>query len=228
MAKVMVVDDDPVVRAILKRTLELERYEVVLAEDGNEGLRALWSARPDLVILDVNMPGLDGWQVLQRVRELSSVPVIMLTIHADELNRVRGLRAGADDYVAKPFGRQELLARIGALLRRAAREAREEVAELHADDLLTIDHRQRVVRATASGEELALTPLEYRMLTEFARHPGQVLSREQVVELVWGDPYVDPAQVKLLVGRLRRKLATVSQDEVIGTVRGFGYRYAAA
>jgi DNA-binding response OmpR family regulator len=176
------------------------------------------------VVLDVSMPELDGWQTLERIRDLSDVPVLMLTARGAELERVRGLQAGADDYVVKPFGRQELVARVQALLRRGGRDAAEQ-QESYADDRLTIDFGQRAV--TFDGTAVSLTPLEFKLLAAFVRHPRQVLSRDQLLELVWGDAYgVSGDQVKLYVGYLRRKLAPDEPAAVpIETVRGFGYRY---
>jgi DNA-binding response OmpR family regulator len=140
------------------------------------------------------------------------------------MDKVRGLRGGADDYVTKPFGRAELLARVDALLRRAA--DRGEAPQGYADGLLRVDFSQRTVEA--GGRELALTPLEFRLLAAFVRHPGQVLSHDQLLELVWGDAYTTSRdQVKLYVGYLRRKLREVTDAEPIETVRGFGYRYRA-
>jgi DNA-binding response OmpR family regulator len=169
------------------------------------------------------MPELDGWQTLERIRDLSDVPVAMLTARAAELEKVRGLKAGADDYVTKPFGRQELLARIEAMLRRSG--GRSEKQETYADALLAVDFAQRSV--AVNGTEVALTPLEFRLLAAFVRHPGQLLSHDQVLELVWGDSFgASRDQVKLYVGYLRRKLEGAGADgNVIETVRGFGYRY---
>jgi DNA-binding response OmpR family regulator len=169
------------------------------------------------------MPGMDGYQTLERIRDLSDVPVLMLTARTQELEKVRGLSAGADDYVAKPFGRQELLARVQALLRRTG--GKTEVADAYADDVIEIDYGQRRVRVR--GREVSLTPLEFKLLSAFVRHPNQVLSREQLLDLVWGDPYgVSGDQVKLYVGYLRKKLSPEAPESVpIETVRGFGYRY---
>jgi DNA-binding response OmpR family regulator len=149
----------------------------------------------------------------------------MLTARGAELERVRGLQAGADDYVVKPFGRQELVARVDALLRRASRGGRAEQPESYADRFLSIDFGQRA--ASVGERELRLTPLEFRLLVTFVRHPRQVLSREQLLELVWGDSFgVGGDQVKLYVGYLRRKLSPGRpQEGPIETVRGFGYRY---
>ena len=223
-ARVLVIDDDADIRGLVTELLERAGLSVEQAEDGRSGLRALHKTPPDLVVLDVSMPDLDGWQTLERIRDLSEVPVLMLTARGEELERVRGLQAGADDYVVKPFGRQELLARVQALLRRAGREAGRQ-QEHYLDDRLTIDFAQRAV--IFDGEAVSLTPLEFRLLAAFVRHPRQVLSREQLLELVWGDTYgVSGDQVKLYVGYLRRKLAPEDPAGApIETVRGFGYRY---
>jgi DNA-binding response OmpR family regulator len=223
-ARVLVIDDDADVRGLVAELLGRAGLSVEQAEDGRSGLRALHKTPPDLVVLDVSMPDLDGWQTLERIRDLSEVPILMLTARGDELDRVRGLQAGADDYVIKPFGRQELLARVQALLRRAGREAAQQQAH-YVDDRLTIDFAQRAV--SFEGEAVSLTPLEFRLLAAFVRHPRQVLSREQLLELVWGDSYgVSGDQVKLYVGYLRRKLAPEDPAGApIETVRGFGYRY---
>lgn len=221
--RVLVIDDDPDIRGLVAELLLRAGFTVEQAEDGRAGLRALHRSPPDLVVLDVSMPDLDGWQTLERIRDLSQVPVVMLTARGDELERVRGLQAGADDYVVKPFGRQELVARVQSLLRRAG--ARDGEQETYADDRLTIDFAQRAV--TFDGAEIALTPLEFKLLAAFVRHPRQVLSRDQLLELVWGDAYgVSGDQVKLYVGYLRRKLSPEDATRVpIETVRGFGYRY---
>jgi DNA-binding response OmpR family regulator len=196
------------------------------ARDGREALRILYDARPDIILLDVTMPDMDGWQTLERVRDLTDVPVVMLTAANAELEKVRGLQGGADDYVTKPFGRQELLARINALLRRAVAQRPPE-RETYADALLAVDvaNAEVAVRDTP----VQLTPLEFRLLLAFVRHPDQVLSRDQLLDLVWGDSTaVAPDQVKLYVGYLRRKLEgalTGGETVPIETVRGFGYRY---
>jgi DNA-binding response OmpR family regulator len=226
-ARILVVDDDEDIRTLLRELLERAGYDVDDVESGRTALRHLYSSPPALVILDVTMPDLDGYQTLERIRDLSDVPVLMLTARGDELERVRGLQSGADDYVVKPFGKQELVARVQALLRRASRAAAETTAETYADAYLTIDWGQ--ARVTAGGREVQLTPLEFRLLSTFVRHPRQVLSRDQLLELVWGDTFgVSGDQVKLYVGYLRRKLEPDAPESVpIETVRGFGYRYRA-
>ena len=222
--RVLVIDDDDDIRGLVAELLQRAGLDVEQAPNGRAGLRSFHRAPADLVVLDVSMPELDGWETLERIRDLSDVPVIMLTARGEELERVRGLHGGADDYMVKPFGRQELVARVQALLRRA-RTSGEDRAESYVDDRVTIDFAQRAV--SCDGRDVSLTPLEFKLLSALVRHPRQVLSREQLLELVWGDAYgVSGDQVKLYVGYLRRKLDPEQPDGVpIETVRGFGYRY---
>jgi DNA-binding response OmpR family regulator len=226
MTCVLVVDDEGDIRGLLQELLHRAGHDVVEAPDGNEALKRFYANQPDLVILDVQMPGLDGWGVLDRIRELSDVPVIMLTARAEELDKVRGLRAGSDDYVTKPFGRQELLARVEAHLRRG--RDRQQAPQHYSDAFVEVDFTQRAVRA--GGQEVSLTPLEFRLLTAFVRHPNQLLSHDQLVEMAWGGAgSAERDQVKLYVGYLRRKLGEPDGDESpIANVRGFGYRYRAS
>jgi DNA-binding response OmpR family regulator len=221
--RILVVDDDSDIRGLLRELLGRAGYDVVEAETGKAGLRQLYAASPDLVLLDVSMPELDGWQTLERIRDLSEVPVIMLTARGGELEKVRGLKAGADDYVTKPFGRQELLARVEALMRRSGPRAEEPTT--YADGLVSIDFTQREV--TVAGTKTDLTPLEFKLLAAFVRHPNQVLSHDQLLELVWGDSLEGSrARAKLYVGYLRQKLADAgAESSPIETIRGFGYRY---
>jgi DNA-binding response OmpR family regulator len=224
-SRILVVDDDDDIRGLLRTLLERAGHEVTDAPDGRAGLRALYDSSPDLVVLDVTMPGLDGWTTLERIREVTDVPVLMLTARDAELERVRGLTGGADDYVVKPFGRQELVARVDVLLRRSRSGAKQDT---YADERLSINFSQRSVRY---GErELSLTRLEYKLLTAFVRHPNQVLSHDQLRELVWGDTVATSRdEVKLYVGYLRRKLDPDAPGGTpIETVRGFGYRYRPA
>jgi DNA-binding response OmpR family regulator len=226
--RVLVVDDDDDIRNLVRTLLERTGAVVRDATNGRDGLREFHAWRPDLVILDVNMPELDGWTVLERIRDMSEVPVLMLTARGEELERVRGLHAGADDYVVKPFGKQELVARVQALVRRASRGGTEQEADAYADAYLSINWAQ--ARVSVGDRDVQLTPLEFRLLSTFVRHPRQVLSRDQLLELVWGDAFgVGGDQVKLYVGYLRRKLAPDAPESVpIETVRGFGYRYKAS
>ena len=222
--RILVVDDDEDIRLLLRELLGRAGYQVVEAPDGKAALRLLYESPPALVLLDVSMPELDGYKTLERIRDLSDVPVIMVTARTQELERVRGLASGADDYVSKPFGRQELLARVQALLRRTG--GKSEVTESYRDEFVEIDYPQR--RVIIRGErDVQLTPLEFKLLSAFVQHPNQVLSRDQLLELVWGDPFgVSSDQVKLYVGYLRKKLDPDAPESVpVETVRGFGYRY---
>jgi DNA-binding response OmpR family regulator len=225
MASVLVVDDDADIRGLLRELLQRAGHVVHEAGDGREGLRIFHVERPDLIVLDASMPDLDGWQTLERIRDVSAVPVVMLTARAQEVDKVRGLRAGADDYVTKPFGRQELVARIEGLLRRG-RPATDS-SQTYVDTFLKVDFTQRTVEA--AGQNVQVTPLEFRLLGAFVRNRDQVLSHDQLVELAWGHGRAGGRdQLKLYVGYLRRKLGEPSSGgSPIETVRGFGYRYNA-
>jgi DNA-binding response OmpR family regulator len=221
-ASVLVIDDDADIRGLLRELLQRAGYEVSESPNGREGLRTLYATTPDLVLLDVSMPELDGWQTLERIRAVSDVPVLMLTARAGELDKVRGLKSGADDYVTKPFGRQELLARVEALLRRTSGPP--EVRATYEDAAVRVDYRASEV--TVAGRVVQLTRLEFKLLSAFVRHPGETLSRDRLLELVWGDrETLGSDQVKLYVGYLRRKLGWDAEASPIETVRGFGYRY---
>jgi DNA-binding response OmpR family regulator len=224
-AEVLVVEDEHDVRRLIRVLLERAGHVVTEACNGLEALGCLRTLQPDLIVLDVTMPELDGWQTLERIRDMTDVPVLMLTARAAELDKVRGLKAGADDYVTKPFGRQELLARIEVLLRRRAGATPAPPRETYADAVVTIDYASREV--TAAGRCVALTPLEFRLLSAFVRHPNETLSRDQLLALVWGETGGFAGdQVKLYVGYLRRKLGwDAAGISPLETVRGFGYRY---
>jgi DNA-binding response OmpR family regulator len=224
--RVLVVDDEAHIRELLQGLLERAGYDVAQAGSGEESLRVLYAWRPDIVLLDVSMPGLDGWQTLDRIRDLTDLPVLMLTARVAELEKVRGLKGGADDYMTKPFGRQELLARVEALLRRSVR-SEGALGERYADGAIVVDVPRYSV--AVADRELTLTPREFRLMVTFVRHPNQVLSHDQLLELAWGDPFtVSRDQVKLYVSYLRRKLLAAGAADPIETVRGFGYRYVPA
>jgi DNA-binding response OmpR family regulator len=220
--RVLVVDDDDDIRLLLEQLLSAAGYQVQTAQDGRAALRAFHASPIDVVVLDLSMPELDGFETLDRLRDLSDVPVILLTARSGEIDKVRGFRAGADDYVVKPFGRQELLARIEALLRRAPEATH---LEHYDDGAISIDYANRLVMSR--GLPIRLTPLEFRLVDAFARHPGQVLSAEQLIEHCWGhEAGVSRDQVKLYVSYVRKKLGqNASGWQPIETVRGFGYRY---
>ncbi|MBD0330140.1 MAG: response regulator transcription factor [Thermoleophilia bacterium] len=217
---VLVVEDDADLRELLREVLERAGMDVREAGDGREALEAVYRDPPDLVVLDLVMPEVDGWETLARLRDATAAPVLVLSARAGEVDKVRALRAGADDYVTKPFGRHELVARIEALLRRANGGARR---KRYADPLLAFDFVTRSV--TAEGREVRLTPLEYRMLTALVEHAGATLTHAELLELARGTAAGgSPAQVRLYVNYLRRKLGGRTAD-AIETVRGFGYRY---
>jgi DNA-binding response OmpR family regulator len=217
---VLVVEDDSDIRTLLCDLLAARQYSPFEASEGRGALRVFHERRPDLVLLDLGLPGLDGWETLRRIRDISEVPILVLTARSAEGDKVRALRAGADDYVVKPFSYEELLARLAALLRRAGRDD-EPISERYDDGYLAIDYATREV--TVNCQPVRLTPLEFRLLTTLIRHPRQVLSREQLLRLVWDDPYgVSRDAVRLYIGYVRRKLGSGAPIE---TVRGFGYRY---
>lgn len=220
---ILVIEDDPDIRGLVVALVERAGMRASEAADGRAGVRAFFEERPDLVVLDIGLPELDGWQVLARIRDLSEVPVLMLTAEGEQMQKVRGLEDGADDYVTKPFGREELVARINALLRRSGRDGGGE--EVFEDGTVTLDGAGR--RVEVDGRELALTPTEFRLLAFLMRNRNQVVSQLQLLEEVWGNADADPHQVRLYVSYLRRKLNEAGVDP-IETVRGFGYRYRLA
>jgi DNA-binding response OmpR family regulator len=222
-ATILVIEDDPDIRGLVAALVERAGMRAREAADGRAGARAFFDERPDLVVLDIGLPELDGWQVLERIRDLSDVPVLLLTAEGEQVQKVRGLEQGADDYVTKPFGREELVARIQALLRRRGRSGGEE--ETLDDGTVTLDGAGR--RVEVGGRELALTPTEFRLLAFLMRNRNQVVSQLQLLEEVWGNADADPKQVRLYVSYLRRKLNEAGVDP-IETVRGFGYRYRIA
>lgn len=226
---VLVIEDDKDIALGIRTVLVRAGYEVTDAADGKQGLRAFHAFRPDLVVLDIGLPELDGWAVLERLRDLSDVPVLILTAHSMEGDKVRGLNGGADDYLTKPFGNSELAARVEALLRRWRARADGDPGEVYDDGFIEIRFGSHQV--LAHGEPVTLTPTEYRLLSAFVRHAGQILTPDQLLDLAWNDPWgTGPERVKFTVMRLRRKLTPpgpVPSSSVshIEAVRGFGYRY---
>ena len=223
-ATILVIEDDPDIRGLVVALVKRAGLRAREAADGRAGVRAFFEQRPDLVVLDVGLPELDGWQVLERIRALSETPVLMLTAEGEQVQKVRGLEGGADDYVTKPFGREELVARINALLRRGSRGGEEEEETLD-DGTVSLDGAGR--RVEVDGREVVLTPTEFRLLAFLMRNRNQVVSQLQLLEEVWGNTDADPKQVRLYVSYLRRKLNEAGVDP-IETVRGFGYRYRIA
>lgn len=205
--------------------LELEGYDVISASNGFEALNELRDELPDLVILDVMMPDMDGFETLRLLREVSAVPVIMLTVKADEEDKVRGLELGADDYVTKPFSPKELSSRVKAVLRRAEMPAPVEKSALAIDDYLQIDFDRRLV--IAGGQEVKLRPTEYRLLYHLVNNAGRILTHEQLLSKAWGYEYRDETHyLRLYITYLRQKIEPdPAHPRYILTERGVGYRF---
>ncbi|GAB3566077.1 response regulator transcription factor [Amycolatopsis endophytica] len=222
--RILVVDDDETVRDVVRRYLEAGGFSVELAGDGVDGLRRFGEREPDLVVLDVMMPGLGGLEVCRRMRETSQVPVVLLTALGEEEDRIAGLRLGADDYVTKPFSPRELALRVSSVLRRARLPAREPVGSVLVDGGLRLmpDAHQAVL----DGRVLPLTTREFDLLAYFLAHPGTAFSREELLEKVWGWSFGDQSTVTVHVRRLREKIETdPAKPARIATVWGVGYRY---
>lgn len=217
----MVIDDDEKITSLLRRSLAFEGYEVTTAPDGAEGLRLLNQRQADLVVLDVMMPKIDGWEVCRRLREAGiTAPVLLLTAKDDVQDRVKGLDLGADDYLVKPFALEELLARIRALMRRRPEQAAAD-GRLRYDDLvLDVDARE----AIRSDRRIDLTAKEFDLLHLFMQNPRRVLSRDQIMERIWGYDYSGESNVlEVYVAMLRQKLEEHGGKRLIQTVRGAGY-----
>jgi two-component system KDP operon response regulator KdpE len=221
-ATVLVVDDEPQIRRVLRSTLSSEGYAVVEAANGQEALEKLRGERPDLILLDVNMPVLDGLQTCREIRSTSRVPVIMLTVRGAEKDKVRALDAGADDYVVKPFGIQELLARIRAQLRRSvkATDIIIDSKELHCD------FQKRNV--TVRGKPVHLTPKEFDLLRELVSHHDMPISHRRLLQAVWGPDYGEETEsLRVVINQLRRKIeADPTKPKYILTEPWVGYRFA--
>lgn len=221
--KILVVDDETTIVSTVRAYLEKEGYTVYTALDGHAALQAARTFRPDLIVLDIMLPGLDGLEVLRRLRQESNVYVLMLTAKADEMDKIVGLTVGADDYLTKPFSPRELVARIKAVLRRG-RETDAGRTEL-VFRRLRLDPEARL--AWKDDRPLDLTPIEFDLLQVLARHRGRVLSREQLIEQVWGaDYYGDDRVVDVHIGRLRKKIEDdPAEPTLIATARAAGYRF---
>ena len=221
-ARILIVEDEEPLTMLLRYNLEAEGYDVDTASRGDEADTRLKEKAPDLVVLDWMLPGLSGIELCRRLRarpETRALPIIMLTARGEESEKVRGLATGADDYMVKPFSVPELLARVGALLRRAAPER---VASVLAYGDIELDREKR--RVARSGRPIDLGPTEYRLLEFFLEHPGRVFSREQLLNSVWGrDIYIDERTVDVHIGRLRKLLNPGEAEDPIRTVRGAGY-----
>lgn len=220
-ARILVVDDDPKITSFLKRGLAFEGYSVDVAMDGQSALKSALEKQPDLVILDIMMPGIDGYEVARRLRAGDEqMPILMLTARDEVADRVQGLDSGADDYLVKPFAYEELLARVRALLRRSQQNNGNRTTLRYAD--LTLDTATREVRR---GDRLIeLTNTEFELLALLLRHPRQVLSRATLLEQVWGyDSETETNVVEVYIGYLRQKLEANQERRLIHTMRGAGY-----
>ncbi len=224
-ASILVVDDEPIVREVVGRYLRQEGFVVEEAADGPEALRRFAAARPDLVLLDLMLPGIDGIEVCRRIRTQSNVPIVMLTAKGDETDTVIGLGVGADDYVAKPFSPRELVARVKAVLRRAGTPPPVAAGDALRFDRLTIRPDRRQVEV--GGEAIDLTAREFDLLLFLASHPGQVFSRDALLDKVWDWSYVsDGGTVTVHVRRLRQKIEPEPErPRHVKTVWGVGYKF---
>lgn len=222
---VLVVEDEENLVEALRYNLEHEGYEVLTAPDGGSGLETARAALPDLVILDVMLPNLDGLEVCRILRRETDVPILMLTAKGEEIDRVVGLEIGADDYVTKPFSMRELMARVRAMLRRPRKTASARMAEPLRSGTLAVDVDAH--QASLNGEELRLKPREFDLLTLFMRNSGRAFTRDQILEQLWGHDYIgDVRTVDVHVRWLREKIeADPSAPARIITIRGVGYRF---
>ena len=221
--KILAVDDDKTLLKFLSEYLDSEGYEVITADRGTKALKIFYQERPDLIVLDLMMPGMDGWELCARFRELADTPIIMLTAKTAETDKLRGFRLGVDDYVTKPFSLAELAARVSAVLARAGSGSDEPIPIQQIGDL-GIDFRKR--EATLSGEPLTLTPTEFRLLATLARRTGEAISQEDLISEVWGDyRQRGGSALRRYIWFLRQKIEPDPQrPSRLVTVRGYGYR----
>ncbi len=217
-ATILVIDDDPKIIRMLRRALSFEAYRVETASSGSDGLDVALRIEPDLVILDILMPGMDGIEVCRRLRSVGDTPILLLTAKDDIEDRVRGLDNGADDYLVKPFALEELLARVRALLRRREPAGREVL--LYGD--LALDTTER--RVHRGDREISLSSTEFELLQHFMRHPRRVLPRDAILNTIWGPTFARPTNVvDVYIGYLRSKLEAEGEPRVLHTIRGAGY-----
>lgn len=222
---ILVVDDEPRMVRFVRMNLELEGYQVSTAENGMEALTKVREELPDLVLLDIMMPEMDGYEALERIRQVSNVPVIMLTVKAEEEDKVRGLELGADDYVTKPFSPRELASRVKAALRRAEMPSPGQKTTLVIDEDLAVDFQRREV--LVRGKRVKLRPTEYRLLYHLVNNAGWVMPHETLLSKVWGYEYRDDTQLlRLYITYLRQKIEPdPSHPRYIFNERGVGYRF---
>lgn len=219
--RILLIDDDLKITAMMKRVLTFEGHEVMTAPNGEEGLLVAAQFKPAVVILDIMMPGMDGWEVCRRLRMESDVAILLLTARDEVADRVRGLDAGADDYLVKPFALEELLARVRALMRRARlQDGHEKMTLTFAGLVLDIERRE-----LRRGEQvISLTTREFELLRLFMEHPGQVLTRDIIMQRIWGFDFTGESNVlEVYIGNIRQKLESDGRRRLIHTVRGVGY-----
>jgi len=223
--KILVVDDEPQIIKLITMNLELEDFCVIEAHDGYEALAKLTKELPDMIILDVMMPDMDGFETLKRIRELSSVPVIFLSVRGQEFDRIHGLDLGADDYITKPFSPRELVSRIKAVLRRTDAKTLAPTADIIVDEDLRINFDRRIV--IVRGQEVQLRPTEHRLLYQLVSNAGKLLSHETLLSRVWGPEYRDEDHyVRLYITYLRQKIEKDPKNpRYIFSERGLGYRF---
>lgn len=221
--KIMIVDDDVNICELIRLYLEKEKYSTVIVNDGLDAVNSFAEVKPDLILLDVMLPGLDGWQVCRKIRSVSNVPIIMLSAKGETFDKVLGLELGADDYIVKPFETKEVLARIKAVLRRSVSSASEQVKEVHYDKLsINLTNYELKVR----GEQVDTPPKELELIFHLASNPNRVFTRDQLLDEVWGfDYYGDSRTVDVHVKRLREKLEGVSDKWELKTVWSVGYKF---
>jgi len=222
---ILIVDDEPRIRDFVSMNLELERYRVIEANNGLEALEQLRENLPDLIVIDVMMPEMDGFETLRHIREVSNIPVIMLTVRQNDQDKIHGLDLGADDYIAKPFNPGELLSRIRALLRRSFMSAPARKTEIVVDPDLRIDFSRHEV--IVGGKKVVLRPTEYRLLYHLVSNAGRLLTHETLLSKVWGREYRDEAHyLRLYITYLRQKIEPdPAHPKYILTERGIGYRF---
>jgi two-component system KDP operon response regulator KdpE len=225
--KILVIDDDPAFARLVEHVLTQKGYEVLNASRGEDGLRLLFAHRPDMVLLDLVMPGMNGWQTCSRIREISDIPIIMLTAQEKaEEDIVRGLDCGADDYLIKSVGSRELVARVRAVMRRAELPSRGKGGGItYSDSFLTVDIAARMVMV--KGKRVRLTPIEFRLLALLMQNAGRILTHRQLLEGVWGWEYIDDVDyVRIYVWHLRQKIESdPTQPKYIITEPGVGYYF---
>ncbi len=220
--KILIVDDDPVIVRLVRANLDTNEYETIIASNGKEALSAVEREQPDLVLLDIMMPVMDGFEVCQRLREWSQVPIIMLTARGEERDKVRCLDMGADDYIPKPFGVNELLARVRAVLRRSQAIKPPAAQKVFKHKNLEMSFAERKV--TCSGKELRLTPTEYNLLQELVLNADKVLPHTDLLHKIWGPEYQDEKEyLHVFINRLRTKLKSGAADYIV-TIPGVGYQ----